>query len=144
MDSVLLGICRMLDPAFGRGRRDKNLTPYSLLLLINDVALKSEFEQACNNAVIRPNSLRTIETNVLHIRTTDTPRTGAGRSHCRQSAGCGKRVAIPSWRHAVCATALQRYGCPLRQYQRICQRGRKLVAALRQLEWLKSKDGEGN
>lgn len=53
-DSVLLGICRMLDPAeqgWGAKRR-KNLTLRSLPELITDSALKDEVTAACDRASV--------------------------------------------------------------------------------------------
>lgn len=48
-DSILLGICRLLDPAEqGRGGRNRNLTLYSLPPLITDMALRGEVKQACD------------------------------------------------------------------------------------------------
>lgn len=51
-DSMLLGICRMLDPAEqGRGKGLRtNLTLYSLPPLIDDAALKEAVTKACEDA----------------------------------------------------------------------------------------------
>jgi nitrogen-specific signal transduction histidine kinase len=51
-DSMLLGICRMLDPAEqGRGKKLRtNLTLYSLPILINDALLKENVTQALVDA----------------------------------------------------------------------------------------------
>lgn len=52
-DSILLGMCRLLDPA-EQGRepfRRYNLTLNSLGPLITDVALRAEVEEACKQAV---------------------------------------------------------------------------------------------
>jgi len=51
-DSMLLGVCRLLDPDQGRGGRDKNLTLYSLPPLITDEDLKIEVATACDAAAV--------------------------------------------------------------------------------------------
>lgn len=51
-DSVLLGVCRMTDPAEQGGRhKKKNLTIQSLLPLITDEQFKVKVELACKKAV---------------------------------------------------------------------------------------------
>lgn len=50
-DSMLLGVCRLLDPAQqGRGGKDKNLTLYSLPPLIADPTLRDAVKDACDAA----------------------------------------------------------------------------------------------
>lgn len=51
-DSMLLGVCRLLDPDRRRGGRDKNLTLYSLPPLITHDELKVEVETACDAAAV--------------------------------------------------------------------------------------------
>lgn len=51
-DSMLLGVCRLLDPDRGRGGRDKNLTLYSLPPLIADQELQVEVATACDAAAV--------------------------------------------------------------------------------------------
>jgi hypothetical protein len=144
-DSVLLGICRMLDPAFGRGGRDKNLTLYSLLLLINDVALKSEFEQACNNAVISAKFAK--DHRDKRIAHQDH---GYATNPALVEASAGSRQDVETALFAIrgIMQLVQRHyndaDVLYDNTRGFISGAEKLVAALRQLEQLKSTDGKGN